>query len=206
MPEKKFVPSEYQLVVDAKYKGGTKKRQNLDMLVTPEEKDREQKARQVADAKHADDDVRRRDKRLAIPPDVERGSSDAVWYGLRNSIIVDREQMAKEPDNEILKTNLKYREIEKSLLDSLGVHSKMLKLAESRGGKGLSETKITARDMIGIIDEVFNSELRKMVMEGSKMDDVAEVGGIKGRIGDLFEAMQKLRGTLEAEDSIQHKK
>lgn len=184
MPEKKFVPSEYQLVVDAKFKDGSKKRQTVDLLEDAGEKER------------------RRKESLAIPPDIKRGSAEVVKYGLRNSIILDREQLKKEPNNDVLKTGLKYREMEQSLLDSVGVQDAVLKLFKNRG-ENYDLTKITARDMVDILNQEFNNELRKMVKDGGrKMDDVVSVGGVRGRIGDLFEALSKLRNTLEMEEKM----
>lgn len=184
MPEKKFVPSEYQLVVDAKFKDGSKKRQTVDLLEDAGEKER------------------RRKESLAIPPDIKRGSAEVVKYGLRNSIILDREQLKKEPNNDVLKTGLKYREMEQSLLDSVGVQNAVLKLFKSRG-ENYDLAKITARDMVDILNQEFNNELRKMVKDGGrKMDDVVSVGGVRGRIGDLFEALSKLRNTLEMEEKM----
>lgn len=183
MSEKKFVPSEYQLVVDATFKDGSKKRQHVDLLVDAEEKER------------------RRKESLAIPPDLKRGSAEAVKYGLRNSIISDRELLVKEPGNDVLKTSLKFREMEQSLLDSATVQKAVNKLFKTRGEK-YDLTKITARDMVGILEQEFNKELREMVMKGSKMDDEVSVGGVRGKIGELFEAIKKLTGTLENEEKV----
>lgn len=125
------------------------------------------KERQLAEEKAVQDRKEERKRKFEIPEEVKPKTSSMLWYGLRNTIFVNEESLAKDkkekkPEKIIQRTEqlIKKLRLEQSILDTVkrDVEKKIEK-----------ETEVSGK-------EIDREELRKMMhdMSADKMYDYIE--------------------------------
>lgn len=125
------------------------------------------KERQLAEEKAEQDRKEERKRKFEIPEEVKPKTSSMLWYGLRNTIFVNEESLAKDkkekkPEKIIQRTEqlIKKLRLEQSILDTVkrDVEKKIEK-----------ETEVSGK-------EIDREELRKMMhdMSADKMYDYIE--------------------------------